>query len=105
MGFITEYVKEKKDAWNRKNGASLAYDNPILHELKWTGEHFGDLYKIATGKKKLGGKSGLITALKYDAAVTNLRHEVRKIGQMSLREVEQRTRQVRLDKLLKNQSN
>ena len=68
---IKNYIDEKVDAWKNKDGVSLAYDNPVLFELKWTGEHFKDLYNIAKEK-------GILQALSYDKLVTKGRHELRK---------------------------
>jgi len=69
---VREYVSDKVDAWKNKNDLALCNENPVLFELKWTGEHFSDLYKIAK-------EQGLGAAWDYDKQVTSLRHDSEEI--------------------------
>ena len=68
---VKSCISDKIDAWKYKDSVSLVYDNPLLFELKWTSEHFKDIYEIAKDK-------GLIKAIKYDLFVTLARHYLNK---------------------------
>jgi hypothetical protein len=73
-----KYISDKVNAWRYKSGMELCRDHPVLFELKWTAEHFGDLYRQARDH-------GLVEALKYDLAVTECRNELRKDESRTLR--------------------
>lgn len=68
---VKQYIGDKIDAWQYKNDLDLCSDNPILFDLKWTGEHFRDLYRIAKEK-------GIKEAWGYEKIVTQMRSEDRK---------------------------